>query len=151
MGVADTDRAGTGVHRLYEKTEVQIAALLVPIANLGIPIGELRKFANYLRPYLETLSQIDPSLWQEAKENGGFKHPHTRLWHALWRSNLGIGENYLLLMHGAENVVAEAYTDEFGPISIKPLQDIPVETRKSNPANAMIILDLTAHLSKLAK
>jgi DNA-binding transcriptional MerR regulator len=43
---AETDRAGTGVHRVYDESQVQIAAILAALANnISMPIGELQQLA----------------------------------------------------------------------------------------------------------
>lgn len=44
-----TTRRGTGVHRRFAEGEVKVAALLTPLANLGLTIGQLEWFAALFR------------------------------------------------------------------------------------------------------
>ena len=47
--VQGTKHAGTGRHRQFTEAEVEIAALLVPFASLGITIGKLARIADAIR------------------------------------------------------------------------------------------------------
>src|SRR6266478_771270 len=50
--VAETDAAGTGVHRRFTLLEVRICAMLVPLARLGATKAVLRHFSEILRRHL---------------------------------------------------------------------------------------------------
>ena len=49
---AATQHGGSGTHRAFDGTELQIAALVTPLANLSMSIGLLKFFADEIRPIL---------------------------------------------------------------------------------------------------
>ena len=44
-----TNRMGPGVHRRFSRQEAQIAKLLFPLADIGLPIGKLLRVAESVR------------------------------------------------------------------------------------------------------
>jgi DNA-binding transcriptional MerR regulator len=44
-----TERAGAGIHRVFDETELYIACVLTAFAAHGLPIGKLLKIAGKLR------------------------------------------------------------------------------------------------------
>jgi hypothetical protein len=132
FSTAESDRAGTGTHRLFEEMEVQIAALLVPLANLGLPIGILKRFAHIIRQAL--FSRL-PGAVSAMLEEGT-----PRIGRALSRAVRREGGNWLLFAYTPEWLHIEVATDENGPISIDLDRFIPGGSDK----NAVIVaLNLT--------
>lgn len=118
--ISSTDRAGAGVHRLFTGGEVTLAALLVPMANIGVPIGYLKVFTASIRQ-------------AERRE----------LAVTMWRATKGIGENFLCFAHAPTSLWFGTKTDEDGPICIDPSRDLPEFLKQLRPAPAMIVLNLT--------
>jgi DNA-binding transcriptional MerR regulator len=140
----ETDRGGTGVHRLFERQEVQIAALLVPLAEMGMPIGELRSFGNCFRAAFHyiPIGAGGPSELRDLMESRG---PEIK--RAFDRAASGIGRNYILLAHGDLHLWVHTATDETGSVSIDPAEDFAGFNLPKNAA--IIILDLTKLLGSL--
>ncbi len=44
-----SDRAGSGTHRQFPQKELEIAAILTPLARMGIPIGQLCRGSTVIR------------------------------------------------------------------------------------------------------
>ena len=143
LSTAQTDRGGTGVHRQFESREVRIAALLAPLAEMGVPIGVLRSIGNVLRgaysfvrttggskDFSKTMEQLGP----EIKE-------------ALDRADSGVGSNYLLLAHFQGDLWTHVATDALGPVVINPAVDFANANLPKTAA--IIILDLTKILGSL--
>ena len=59
--VADpaSDRQGTGVHRAFRRDEAIIAVILARLAEMHLPIGELKRIAQGLR---ESLTHVRPMI-----------------------------------------------------------------------------------------
>lgn len=49
IAVHDTDRAGSGTHRRFSRDEVELAAILAPLADFGVTIGGLRRCGKAYR------------------------------------------------------------------------------------------------------
>jgi DNA-binding transcriptional MerR regulator len=100
-----TNRAGTGVHRQYEDTEVIIVAMMVPLTKLQIPIGQVKTFAKYFRKSLKSKEpNTDRYSWDE-----DFKG-------AISRAISGEGNNYLVFIVDDTALKMSTMTDEGGPI-----------------------------------
>jgi hypothetical protein len=122
-----TDRAGTGVHRLLPEPEVRVAAILTPLADLGIPIGTLREFANQIRFALHVgLAGIRPG------GNNPLEKQASEIGIALRRAINGEGENYLLFAYSAEDLWLNVSTDKDGPACINPKHDFPESLMSSS-------------------
>lgn len=136
QGAPETDRAGSGTHRMFDEQELQIAALLVPLARMGVPIGVLRAFSQVFRNAL-LLGKV-----QELSPN----HPlardtslsMTRL--VLDRAARGDGQNYLLFAFSREKLWIDVTTDAVGPVSIDPQRTFPEASK--DPRIVMGILNL---------
>src|SRR5689334_7794262 len=98
QGAPGTDRAGTGVHRQFDERELQIAALLVPLANMGTPIGVLRRFAEYIRGAL-WLDEMEKHAPAAAKEWKRRFHATKDFKRGLERARRGEGENWLMFAY----------------------------------------------------
>jgi hypothetical protein len=134
-----TDRAGTGVHREFAETEVRLAALLVPFAKLGIPIGRLRQFAEEIRPILSLLyADVTPDSLDERTLQIGT---------GLKRAVNGVGENYLSLAYTERQVAISVRTATDGSLALNPRRDFPgLEGLDHAP---IVVLDLTSILHGL--
>ena len=136
----DTDRAGTGVHRRFPEAEVRIAALLVPLANMGTPIGILRRFAQEIRlAFHYGFTRIIP------------KHPLEQrisaIGRGLVRASEGSGENYMSFAFSTDKIWIDVKTDEDGPVCINPRADF---AQSDIPREALfVVLDLTRLLRSL--
>jgi hypothetical protein len=59
LALPDTDRKGSGAHRLYNESELEIAVVLQALAgSFRIPVGKLKKIAADLRGLF--LAENDP-------------------------------------------------------------------------------------------
>lgn len=143
QAIADTDRAGTGVHRLFDEAEVQIAALLVPLANLGIPIGHLKVFSGLIRPSIVAASRLDLS---RSVDEALYHKDLVELMRALSRGIRGMGENFLLVAQTPCDLWIKAKTDNDGQVCIDPSRDLPEPLRALRPAPAVIVLNLSSLL-----
>jgi DNA-binding transcriptional MerR regulator len=141
----DTDRAGTGVHRLYHEWEVLIAALLVPLANIGVPIGHLKQFAALMRPMVQNAKAVQP-------DRRGITDDSRKIMNAIARATNGEGENYLCFAWGPDYQWISVKTDEDSPICINLPADFPIDLkrRKATP-RAFVVLDLTTILHSALK
>jgi hypothetical protein len=142
-GIQATDRAGTGVHRQFPTAEVQIAALLVPLANMGVPIGILKQFAARVRPAITVV----PWISTEAYEQSTLDKVTKGLGIAFKRATDGTGQNFLCFSYYADRGWLGAVSDMNGRVCINPRDDFeefPAQSRK-----AVVILDLTDLLGSL--
>ncbi len=135
----ETDRSGTGVHRMFTFDELQIAALLVPLASIGTPIGMLRRLADRLRDafYLThpgaviALTQSLPKGMGPALVNAAAKH----------------GVNYMLFKRTPDSFSLDVRTAPDGAsVNIDP-----VEVFGADQKEVMAILDLNALLAPLCE
>jgi hypothetical protein len=155
---ADTDRAGTGVHRQFETRELQLAALLVPLAATGMAFGVLRESANVLR----TALYVKGWKWSESGEardahdralTPGFMglvahlRDHREISEALARAERREGRNYLMLAYLPQSVWTDVATDSHGPICMDPVKSFAEADLPKSAA--IIILDLTKILGSL--
>jgi hypothetical protein len=142
----ETDRAGTGIHRSYRECEVQIAAMLVPLANMGVPIGVLRQIAGMIRPYVMVAPYFEPG--EQFDTFTGKLQPGSRiLARAIKRAVDGAGENFLCLAYANEYLWVDIKTDEQGPACINPRRDFPDVPVRARPV--VVVLDLTGLLHGL--
>ena len=77
----ETNRAGSGTHRRYRREEAELAAILAPLARMGVSIGNLQGFAQVFR--------MQPSLEGrdlQASDNAG---------EVMDRARRGVGRNFL--------------------------------------------------------
>jgi hypothetical protein len=134
-------RPGRGVHRYYAPVEVQVAALLAPLAAAEVPAGVLQKFAVVFRacltnaPLAEMPSGLVVDDWRETSR-------------AMFRAARGEGRNYLLVPYFvARPTTIRAITDETGSAcvdlgAIYP-QDFPYG------AGLLLVIEMTAQLAPL--
>jgi hypothetical protein len=138
LATPETDRAGTGHHRTFEPQEVQIAAILAPLAQLQISIGVLKRFAGVLRQALAV------------RQPGGvpayFEAGAAEIGHALVRAAHGQGSNWLMFTHSPEALVLSVVTDEEAPISVDFKGFVPPEF---DPRSIILTINLTATLGGL--
>jgi hypothetical protein len=142
-GTHSTNRAGTGVHRQFPTAEVQIAALIVPLANMGVPIGILKQFAAAVRPTIT----VAPWVSTETYEKSTLDNVTKGLGIAFKRATDGAGQNFLLFSYHADNAWIGAVSDLNGRVCINPRDDLkafPAQSRE-----AVVILDLTDLLGSL--
>jgi hypothetical protein len=99
----ETVNAGKGVHRMLPPEELVIAALLVPLAGAGIPIGKLARFAEEFRP----------ALWKHARF-ATVGQVHTVLGRVLERAVRGDGINWLAIADDRNRFYFALVTDENG-------------------------------------
>ncbi|RWF41855.1 MAG: hypothetical protein EOS65_10960 [Mesorhizobium sp.] len=59
---AETERAGTGTHRRFDRTEAVVASMLASLSYLKMSIGELVQRGSDLRQWLETAN------WNEIED-----------------------------------------------------------------------------------
>jgi DNA-binding transcriptional MerR regulator len=151
----DTDRAGTGVHRQFQTCELQIAALLVPLAETGMPIGVLREFAKIMRTAIVAKETgLHRASFAPRSATPGIKalvehmRDHREIIGALARAERGEGRNYLALAHVPDSIWAHVATDAASPVCIDPDRDFAEADLPKSAA--IIILDLTKILGKLA-
>lgn len=105
--VEGTDRAGSGVHRRFDPEEVRLIALLVPLANWGVPIGWLLRFGREFRKVLGPGSE-------EVKKQPGRR----KVARALERAIAAEGHNYLVFTHAEKILSFDVVTDEHRPVAI---------------------------------
>jgi hypothetical protein len=135
----ESDRAGTGNHRLFEAMEVQIAALLAPLANLSVQIGVLKRFAMVMRQSLfSRLPGAVPDMLEEGTPIIG---------QVLVRASRGEGANWLLIAYSQDYINIGTATDADGPVEIDPQKMLPDDATKDT---MIAILNLTAILGSLA-
>ena len=103
-----TNRAGSGTHRHFPKREVEIAAVLVPLARLGATIGKLKRFATRYRKL-------------RTKQLKGVKQAKRDL-RVLQRAQAGDGINYLIYYDSPDegSEMHFMHADPGVPISFKP-------------------------------
>jgi hypothetical protein len=142
MAVEGTDRAGTGIHRRFEISEVRLIALLVPLAAMGVPIGWLRYFARSFREAFQ-YDSLKRSRSMNAKERN-----RIIMARAFERAADGDGHNYLLFTHGKNSLWFDVVTDEESPASVSlPLCfDAP---QLAGPSSFVGVLDLNVTLKEL--
>ena len=141
--VPGTDRAGTGVHRAFYGWEVRIAALLVPLAKWGVPIGHLKSFAAALRPMAINAKAPQPDF-------RGANDAARKITKVLGRAIDGTGENYLLFTWGDDYQWISVRTDDdTGAACICPSRDFHVALKTHKDATAFVVIDLTARLHAL--
>jgi DNA-binding transcriptional MerR regulator len=145
QSTAVTDRAGTGNHRQFQADEVRIVALLVPLAEMGTPIGVLRTFSNVLRwaafhRVAGHLSGLPTGLAAPVEQVADISK-------AMSRAEKGEGQNYLLIAHEPDGLWIDAVTDEVGAVAIDPARNF--RELHGRRRTAIIILDLTSQLSGL--
>lgn len=80
--VSGTESAGSGTHRRYKQQELEIAAILAPLSQMGVPIGHLGRVATHLRKL---------KLWtrrgsDQARDDLAITE----------KARKGVGENYML-------------------------------------------------------
>ena len=97
--VAIGTNPGTGVYRRFPEREVKIAALLRPLAEIGVPAGWLHRFAREFR---------------QAINGEGKSKTERRLTRALERARSGEGENFLLFTHDRHSMAFEVVSDDTG-------------------------------------
>src|SRR5580658_5439752 len=132
-----TDRAGRGIHRMYYPWELRIAAILTPLARMGVPIGHLKSFAALIRPLVINAKAPQPS-WL------GMADDQRTIAKVLGRAIDGVGENYLCYAWGEDFQLITVKTDEAGPACIFPGRDLRnAYQRPHQNANAFVVLDLT--------
>jgi hypothetical protein len=138
---AETDRAGTGVHRVYCESEAQIAAILAALVNnISMPIGELRQLAKMIRPYMLSVRVFAPGeLFDSFTDK--LDPVGRRVARGLRRAIDGTGENYLCLAFEVDNLWLDMKTDEEGPVCLNPRRDFTGTAIKSRPV--VVVLDLT--------
>lgn len=138
--VQGTQHGGSGRHRKFLANESEIAALLVPLGNLGIPVGWLGRFSNIMRNAI--FSEAIGS-FASFPEDHILNQLHSEtemlgLRHFIARSRAGLGRNYLLFTNSTLNLQFKALTEASGEVTIDPEQDFPkIEGSK----RARIILD----------
>jgi hypothetical protein len=151
LSSAATDRAGTGVHRSFAGEEVQLAALLAPLAGAGMPIGVLRHFAAIFRHALWLARGAPGWIAQGAPGVADQIHESLRdVGDGLKRAIEGVGQNYLVCAYSPigdarADIAVNMSTDERGPVCINPGVDFNVPAGM----NVFIILDTTKILRSL--
>jgi hypothetical protein len=138
----DTDRAGTGVHRQFQTCELQIAALLVPLAETGMRTAIVAKETG-----LHRASFAPRSATPGIKALVEHMRDHREIIDALARAERGEGRNYLALAHVPDSIWAHVATDAASPVCIDPDRDFAEADLPKSAA--IIILDLTKILGKL--
>jgi hypothetical protein len=141
--------SGRGVHRLFYPVEVQVAALLGPLA--AMPVNELQKFAVVFRACLlsEPLAAADMPIelavddWREISR-------------VLFRGARGEGVNFLVIpCYPARPLVISTVTDEAGPPLLDLTRVCPTRLARISPtdlaigAGMTIIIEATTRLSPL--
>jgi hypothetical protein len=68
-------REGSGRHRLYARDAVYVAAVLLRMADLGVPIGTLTPIARLIqKPNRTNLEQAFRRFWSDVKKIAGEPH-----------------------------------------------------------------------------
>jgi len=134
-------RPGRGVHRYYRPVEVQVAALLAPLAAAEMPVGVLQKFATVFRACLTSapLAEMPSGLlvddWRE-------------LARVMFRAARGEGLNFLLLPHfPARPSTITTVTDEAGSPSLDLGAIYPADFPYG--AGLLFVIEMTAQLAPL--
>ena len=130
----DTFLMGSGVHRLFDERELEIAALVGALAELSISIGALKFFADQIRPILAGVPpDLDP--WYITAEDA------EKIRNALNRARKDEGANLLIVAHIGERLwLGIGSPASQGGLTIDArTRPIAVARTKGNP---MIILDL---------
>jgi hypothetical protein len=134
-------RTGRGVHRYFHPIEVQIAALLAPLAAGEMPAGVLHKFATVFRACLRAkpLDEMPPGLavadWHELSR-------------VLFRAARGEGANYLVVPYFVTKPVAmTTITDEVET----PVIDLPGVYPQDfeRGAGFLLVIEITERLAPL--
>jgi hypothetical protein len=135
-------RPGRGVHRYYRPVEVQIAALLAPLAAAEIPAGVLQKFAAVFRACLTSapLAEMPTGLivddWREISR-------------VMFRAARGEGLNFLVIPYfPARPSTITTITNETGAANLNlmrvyPTQDFPYG------AGVLFVIEMTSQLAPL--
>jgi hypothetical protein len=134
-------RPGRGVHRYYRPVEVQVAALLAPLAAAEVPAGVLQKFATVFRacltnaPLAEMPAGLAVSDWRE-------------LGRVMFRAARGEGVNFLVIPYfptrptTITTVTDEAAAAHLDLGAVYP-QDFPYG------AGVLFVIEMTAQLAPL--
>ena len=124
--VPESDRAGSGTHRRFTQKELEIAAVLAPLAGMGIPIGSLARVATVIRKL---------PLWSK-RENENAKN----MLEIMERARQGEGRNFLVCS-GVKTArpLIDFVSEEDGSIRI----------RTAPRTEGAILVDLNEALHKL--
>jgi hypothetical protein len=148
LGAPGTDREGTGTHREFDLAGLRIAALVVPLANMGVPIGMLRRFSAEIRSALLVAGvarlNVGAALFIEEWSPGS-----QATGKILDRAAKRIGQNYVVVQFSREKLLLGWLTDEAGPVAISPVKVFP--PGKYDPRALLGVLDLTGLLGGLGK
>jgi hypothetical protein len=134
-------RPGRGVHRYYRPVEVQVAALLAPLAAAEVPAGVLQKFSAVFRACLTNapLAEMPVGLlvddWRE-------------LGRVMFRAARGEGINFLLVPYfPARPSTIATVTNEAG----SPTLDLGAVYPQDFPygAGVLFVIEMTAQLAPL--
>jgi DNA-binding transcriptional MerR regulator len=69
LEISEHHREGTGRHRLYSPGAVYVAAVLLRMADLGVPVGTLARIARLIQhPTRTTAEQEFRRFWAEVKK-----------------------------------------------------------------------------------
>src|SRR4051794_8280344 len=69
LDISERHREGTGRHRLYTPGAVYVAAVLLRLADLGVPVGTLTPVAQLIqRPNRTRAEQEFRRFWAEVKK-----------------------------------------------------------------------------------
>ena len=126
----ETRGAGTGTHRLFPKEEVIIAALLIPLASLGVQKRWLHLFADVVRSALKDRPRLPTD--EESKQT-------------IERALKGTGHNFLVFGFTKDAMSYEFMTTKTPDVSVNmnPLR------WSGSEMPAVTILDLNLLLKPL--
>jgi DNA-binding transcriptional MerR regulator len=148
---------GTGVARVFDEDEIGLAALLVPLSRMNVPVGTLKRFADRLRAEIgsahatpiprgrfRTHDSISPT---RARPAPATLPPPSVLRQRLYSAIAGEGQYKLFLTHSPDEIrIAIEPVDADGEVKDPNLASVspPLDPHDA----ATIVIDLS-YLSRL--
>jgi DNA-binding transcriptional MerR regulator len=151
----ETQHGGTGNHRLFPRAELQIAAILTPLAAAGLTIGVLVRVGGILRQALDwepgKVPRVPHYGAQYMKPGEHFEEGVPDIRRAIDRA-MQRGSSWLAIACTREVLWLEAITDE----DAKEDRKLPMNRRldrlvtgTDHKAEVVVMVDLAARLAKL--
>jgi hypothetical protein len=135
------EHPGRGTAREFFGVELQVAALLLPLAMGGLPIGRLQSFAAIFR---HALTGAAPP---QQRMVGGAILDNAEIGRVLDRAARGIGANFFILSSVPDGrCVVAVVTDEKGPPRIELAGFFPPDFPRGEALTVVLSLEKLATL-----
>jgi hypothetical protein len=136
------EHPGRGTARQFSAVELQIAALLGPLAIGGLPIGRLGAFASIFR------GALTGSAPPQQRMVGGAILDNAELRRVLERAARGAGANFCIVSFASDGrSLVTTLTDEKGPPKINLVEFFPPEFPRGEAMT--VVISLTERLATL--